>query len=120
KMDFWITLGRAWVEKARNSGDPGFYLHADACAQEVLKHEPDSKSATDLRALSLMNDHKFAEAKELEEKILAKRPEDVMGWGTLSDAQLELGDVDGAEKSLQKMMDLKPSLPSYIRAGYLK
>ena len=119
KMDFWIVLGRAWIEEARNTGDPGFYLHADACAQEVLKHEPDSKSAHNLRGLALMNDHKFAEAKELMQKMLDKDHEDVMAWGTLSDALLELGDVDGSAKALQEMMNRKPNMPSYARASYL-
>src|SRR5687767_10668003 len=32
KDDLWITLGRAWIRKARESNDPGFYLNADACA----------------------------------------------------------------------------------------
>ena len=32
KDDAWITLGRAWIRKARESNDPGFYLNADACA----------------------------------------------------------------------------------------
>src|SRR5207248_82996 len=32
KDDLWITLGRAWIKKARESADPGFYLNADACA----------------------------------------------------------------------------------------
>ena len=33
KADLWIALGRAWIRKARESSDPGFYLHADACAR---------------------------------------------------------------------------------------
>src|SRR5258708_5891156 len=28
KDDAWIVLGRAWVRKARESADPGFYLNA--------------------------------------------------------------------------------------------
>src|SRR4051794_8683716 len=27
KSDFWVLLGRAWVRKARESSDPGFYLN---------------------------------------------------------------------------------------------
>src|SRR4051794_2933228 len=32
RPDYWILLGRAWVRKARESSDSGFYLNADACA----------------------------------------------------------------------------------------
>lgn len=120
KSDLWILLGRAWVELARNSGDPGFYMHADACAQEVLEREPDNALALGLRGLALLNDHKFAEARDLANKMLARDHEDILTWGTLSDALLELGDVEGAEKAAQEMMDRKPCLPSYARASYLE
>src|SRR5262245_3223466 len=30
--DRWVVLGRAWVRKARETADPGFYLNAKACA----------------------------------------------------------------------------------------
>jgi tetratricopeptide (TPR) repeat protein len=120
KVDLLVILGRTWIEKARNSGDPGFYLHADGCAAEALRKEPGNVAALDLRALALMNDHKFTEARAVAEQMLAKDHDDVMAWGTLSDALLELGDVPGAEKALQEMMDRKPSLPSYARASWLK
>src|SRR4051812_29341774 len=32
KADGWIRLGQAWVRKAREAADPGFYLNAKACA----------------------------------------------------------------------------------------
>src|SRR5690242_1201738 len=35
--DYWIGLGRLWVRKAREAGDPGFYLHAKACADVALE-----------------------------------------------------------------------------------
>ncbi len=120
KMALWVLLGRAWVEKARNSGDPGFYLHADACGQEVLAQEPDNVLALGLRSLALMNDHKFEDAKALAGEMLQKDRDDLTAWGTLSDAELELGHIDAAEKAAQEMMDRKPSLPSYARASYLK
>ena len=42
-----------------------------------------------------------------------------MALGTLSDAYLEMGRYDEAITAAQKMMDMKPSLPSYTRASYL-
>lgn len=120
KADAWIVLGRAWVEKARFSSDPGFYLHADAAAKTALRLEPDNVAALNLRGLVLLNDHRFADAKALAEQMLAKDPDDPMALGTLSDALLELGDVDGAARAAQRMMDKKPNLPSYARASYLK
>jgi tetratricopeptide (TPR) repeat protein len=119
KADALVLRGREWVQKARNSGDPGFYLHADACAKLALEAQPEHTAALVLRGLALLNDHKFVEAKALAEQMLARDRDDVGAWATLSDALLELGDVDGAARAAQEMMDRKPSLPSYARASYL-
>jgi tetratricopeptide (TPR) repeat protein len=120
KDESWVLLGRAWVRKARESNDPGFYLNADACAGVVLDRNPDFSLALDLRGLVLLNGHKFAEAQELAAKILAKHPDDPMAWGTSSDALLEMGRYDEATTAVQKMVDLKPNLPSYSRASHLQ
>jgi len=120
KDDAWIMLGRAWIRKARESADPGFYLNANACADVVLARTPDSRLATDLRGLVLLNDHKFDEARTLASEIVAKHPDDPMAWGTLSDAYLEMGRYDEATRAAQQMVDLKPNLPSYSRASHLQ
>jgi tetratricopeptide (TPR) repeat protein len=120
KDDAWITLGRAWIRKARESNDPGFYLNADACASVVLEREPSNPLALNLRGLVHLNDHRFEEARDVAQKILAKRADDPMAWGTLSDALLEMGRYDEAIDATQKMIDLKPNLPSYSRASHLQ
>ena len=120
KDDLWIVLGRAWVRKARESADPGFYLNADACAQVVLERSPDQKLALDLRGLVLLNGHKFDEARALAAQVTSRHPEDPMAWGTLSDAYLEMGRYDEATDAAQIMVDLKPNLPSYSRASHLQ
>jgi tetratricopeptide (TPR) repeat protein len=120
KDDAWIMLGRAWVRKAREDADPGFYLNAEACANVVLESNPDYPLAQNLRGLVLLNNHKFAEANDLATKILVKRPDDPMAWGTTSDALIEMGRYDEATVAAQKMVDLKPNLPSYSRASHLQ
>jgi tetratricopeptide (TPR) repeat protein len=120
KDDGWIFLGRAWVRKARESNDPGFYLNAEACANVVLERNPEHALALGLQGLVLLNGHKFADAQDLAAKIIAKHPDDPMAWGTSSDALLELGRYDEAVVAAQKMVDLKPNLPSYSRASHLQ
>jgi tetratricopeptide (TPR) repeat protein len=118
--DAWLALGLGWVGKARASADPGFFLHADACASIALELQPESTTALGLRGMVYLNDHRFHEAADLAEKILAKDPENRNAWGILSDALLELGRLDGAEKAAQRMLDLRPDLASYARAAYLR
>jgi tetratricopeptide (TPR) repeat protein len=120
KADGWILLGRVWVQKARQSNDPGFYLNANACADTALELKPQYPLALNLKGMVLMNDHRFAEAKELAQQILARDSDDIMALGTLADAELELGNFEAAADASQRMVDLKPSLPSYARASYLR
>lgn len=120
KNDSWVTLGRAWIAKARESADPGFYLNANACADVVLAIDPDHFGALDVRGLVLMNNHEFEKARALAEAITKRHPDDPMAWGTLSDADLELGRYEEAIAAAQTMIDLKPNLPSYSRASYLQ
>lgn len=120
KDELFIALGHAWVRKARQSADPGFYLNADACAEIVLARVPDHALALDLRGLVLLNGHAFEEARALAERVVSRRPDDPMAYGTLSDALLELGRYDEATAAAQRMVDLKPNLPSYSRASHLQ
>lgn len=116
----WVALGRVWVRKAREASDPGFYLGAKACADLALDAAPGDRPATNLLGLVLLNDHKFDDARDLASQLLARSPEDLMALGTLSDALVELGRYDEAIKTTEKMAQLKPNLPSYIRASYLQ
>ncbi len=120
KDEVWIVLGRSWVRKARESADPGFYLNADACAEVVLERSAGDRLALDLRGLVMLNAHRFEDARSLAVNITTRHPEDPMAWGTLSDAYLELGRYEEASDAAQKMVDLKPNLPSYSRASHLQ
>ncbi|MEO7330509.1 MAG: tetratricopeptide repeat protein, partial [Minicystis sp.] len=120
KTDFWIVLGQKWVRKARETTDPGYYLNARACAEIALDLEPGYRLALDLQSLVLLNDHKFAEAADLAREVLRTYPDDVLALGTLSDASLEMGRFGEAALAAQLMNDLKPSLPAYARASYLR
>jgi tetratricopeptide (TPR) repeat protein len=118
--DVFVELGRAWIQKARETSDPGFFLNASACADLALVASPNDERALDLRAMVLLNDHKFGEARDVAESILKRDPDAVSAWGTLSDALFELGDLEEADRAAQRMMDLKPSLSSYGRVSYFQ
>jgi tetratricopeptide (TPR) repeat protein len=120
RTDVLVELGRAWIKKARESSDPGYFLNANACADLALAASPNDKMALDVRAMVFLNDHKFGAARDVAQSILKGDPEAVFAWGSLSDALLELGDFDEADRAAQRMMDLKPSLASYSRVSYFQ
>lgn len=118
--DAWLLLGQAWVRKARETSDPGFYLNANATADVLLELAPGSSSGCNLQALVLLNQHRFREARELAQAVLDEDPGSAMAWGSLSDAALELGDDRQALEAASAMLALKPNLPSYSRISYLQ
>jgi tetratricopeptide (TPR) repeat protein len=119
RAEAWIALGRSWVQLAREKSDPGLYLNAAACADEVVSREPGNRGALQLRGLVLLNDHRFEEARRLAEELLKREPRDVLALGVLSDALVELGRYPEARVAVRRMMELKPGLPAYSRASYL-
>ncbi len=120
KPDEWILVGKGWVRKARRSADPGFYVNVEACAQAALHTAPENLAALELHSLSLMNDHRFAEASHTAHLILAKDSKNRIALGTLSDAELEMGHFEDGADAAQKMMNLRPDMASYSRASYLR
>lgn len=119
KLDTYVLLGRAWIRKARETADPGFYLHAKACAEVVLERAPEDRLALGLLGQVELNEHRFADALATADRVLQLAPEDIPALGNRSDALLELGRYEEAASAADKMVDLKPSLPSYSRASYL-
>lgn len=115
----FVALGQAWIQKARNAADPGFYLNADACAALALGRDPEAADAHALRAAVHLNAHRFDAARIDAEAALRREPGGLFALGILADALLELGRYDEASADVDRMMALKPSLPAYARASYL-
>jgi len=118
--DAWAVLAQQWILKARHTQDPGYYLSADAAAQLALKADPGHALALGLRATVKMNQHRFAEARDMARAALRKDPESLTSLGALADALLELGEVDASANAVQQMVNLKPDLASYGRAAHLR
>jgi tetratricopeptide (TPR) repeat protein len=81
---------------------------------------PGHRAALGLRALVLLDQHRFAAAREQARAILGRDPEDLVALAALSDAALEMGDVAEAMQTAQKLVDLKPGLAAYGRAAHLR
>src|SRR5262249_29637084 len=67
------ALGWAYVGKARESFDPGFYKLAEQCALALETHRPNIPEALLLRGHVLHNLHRFKEAEPLARELVARR-----------------------------------------------
>ena len=112
-------LGWAFVTKARESFDPGFYKLAEQCARSIEKRNPQSQEAMLLRAHVLLNLHRFKESETLARILVEQRGLSV-DYGLLGDALMEQGKLKDAVEAYQQMMNLKPDLRAYARAAHMR
>src|SRR6266487_6835579 len=112
-------LGWAFVAKARESFDPGFYKLAEQCAWRMEKRNPRSQEAMLLRAHVLQNLHRFKESETLARRLVQRRGLS-FDYGLLGDALMEQGKLNDATEAYQRMMNLKPDLHAYARAAHMR
>lgn len=113
-------LGVAYLQKARETGDPGYYGKAEELLNRALSLKPDDFGAmTALGALALSR-HQFSEALEWGNRARAITPFNPHNYGLIGDAQIELGRYEEAARTIQTMVYQRPDLSSYARASYVR
>jgi tetratricopeptide (TPR) repeat protein len=116
-----VDLALALTQRARETADPVYYQQAEAAVQAALAISPDNFEALKVRTWALLGQHQFAAAHALATTLNTRVPDDLMVYGMLTDANIELGRYDDAETSAQWMLDLRPgNIPALTRAAYLR
>ncbi len=113
-------LGIAYTDRAIASGDPAFYDLAARAFDRADDADPDNPDTLVGRGRLLLSLHEFSEALEVGRDAVELRPGNAASLGVVVDAQVELGDYDGAAETLQRMLDARPDLQSLARASYLR
>jgi tetratricopeptide (TPR) repeat protein len=115
----YASLGDAYLQKARENGDPGYYSRAQRSFDAALRRDARNVSAV-LGAGTLAGlRHEFRE--QLRLGLEAKRLEaGLAALPVIADAQIELGRYGAAERTIQRLLDRKPNLTSYSRASYYR
>jgi tetratricopeptide (TPR) repeat protein len=113
-------LGQAYLQKARETGDPAYYPKAQSLFEQTLAADGDDVDAmVGLGTLALAR-HQFAAALDWGQQAHAANPYHAPALGVIGDAQIELGRYDEAVDTVQTMVDLRPDLASYSRVSYLR
>ena len=116
----FVSLGNNYLQKARDNGDPGNYDRAELSFDAALRRDPRSVDAL-LGAGELAGlRHDFSEQLRRGMEALRLVPELVSAYPVIADAQIELGRYRDAERTLQRLLDVKPNLTSYARVSYLR
>jgi len=113
-------LGLAYQQRARETGDPAWYVKSGGVLRRALRLAPkDLVATTGLGSLELSR-HRFAEALALGRRAVAISPSTAAGYGVVGDALVELGRYDDAFRAFDRLASLKPGLAAYARVSYAR
>jgi tetratricopeptide (TPR) repeat protein len=120
-FEAYNALALALSRRARETSDVTFYAQAEETLQKSFEVSSDNFDGQRIHVWLLLGKHEFAAALEAAKKLNQKMPDDVMLYGFLTDANVELGNYKDAETAAQWMLDLKAgNTPGLTRAAYLR
>ncbi|MEJ7797804.1 MAG: hypothetical protein WKF42_04825 [Solirubrobacteraceae bacterium] len=118
--DTLTQRGNDELQRARETADPVRYARAETAFGAALRRDPRSVDATIGMATLALARHDFRAGLRYARRARRLGPELARPYSVLVDAQLELGRYEQAGRSLQRMIDLQPSLASYARVSYYR
>ena len=119
--DGYNQLAFALSRRARETSDPDYYEQAQQAVNESLLLAPDNFDARRLETWIALGKHEFAKALPLARALSKSRPDDVFAYALLTDACVETGHYDEAEKAAQWALDMRPGdISGLTRAAYLR
>jgi len=118
--DAYATRGEALLQKVRETGDPLNYLAAETAFKRALAEDPHNAGALAGMGSLANGRHDFSTGLEYGRRARTVAPGVVRFYGVEVDALVELGRYGEAERTLQRMVDLKPNLASYARVSYMR
>ena len=114
-------LAIALARRARETSDVNYYVQAEAALDKSFALSPGNLDGLKAQTWILLGKHEFAKAAALAKQLNARWPDDVLIYGFLTDANVELGNYAEAEKAAQWMLDIRPgNVPGLTRAAYLR
>jgi tetratricopeptide (TPR) repeat protein len=116
----YSLLGIAYLQKARETGDPSYYPKAEGVLNHALSFEPADYTALCAMGGLALARHDFAGALTWGQRARQSNADKTFAYGVIADAQIELGRYDEAVHTLQTMVDLRPDLSSYTRISYIR
>lgn len=119
RLPYLENLAWAYIQKARESFDEGFYLlaqHTAYCMQ--------TQDENDLDALLVLGHiyhsmHEFKRAESIAYHLIDERGR-WFDYALLGDVLMEQGRLDNAVDAYEEMMDQKPGPQAYSRAAHMR
>ncbi len=116
----YALLGLAYLQRARETGDPSYYPRSERALRRALRLLPADPAATAGLGSLALSRHRFREALALGRRALRLAPGSSRAYGVIGDALIELGRYDEAFRAFDTMAQLKPGLAAYARVSYAR
>jgi tetratricopeptide (TPR) repeat protein len=116
----YTQLGFAYLQKARETGDPSYYQKVEEALTKTLEQQSDDYATMSAMGALALARHQFQSALEWGERARQLDPDRTYAYGVIADAQIELGQYAEAIETLQTMVDLRPDMSSYSRISYIR
>jgi tetratricopeptide (TPR) repeat protein len=113
-------LAGAYLQKVRETGDPSFYVRADGVLTSALARGSDDPAELIQAATLAAGRHDFDGALRFAERARSLEPDSIAALPVMVDALVELGRYGEAERTLQQLIDRKPTLAAYARVSYFR
>src|SRR5205807_9871342 len=114
------SLGLAYQQRARETGDPTYYTKSDEALQRALAIAPRDLLATSGLGSLALSRHRFREALVLGRRAHAISPTTARNYGVIGDALVELGRYRQAFRAFDTMAELRPGLAAYARVSHAR
>jgi tetratricopeptide (TPR) repeat protein len=115
------ALALAFSRRARETSDPHYYELASDEVNESLRLSPDNFEARKVETWIALGKHEFQRALKLARELNKRRPDDILVYSLLTDACIETGNYEEAERAAQWALDMRPGeISGLTRAAYLR
>ncbi|MFG2717203.1 tetratricopeptide repeat protein [Streptomyces sp. NPDC048416] len=114
----WAVLGSAYVERGVRGADPSFYPRAEGALRRSLQVRPKDNQDAEIGLAALANArHDYAAARTLAEGVRARAADRWTLYPALIEAYDGLGDLKGAAKAVEKLLELREGPAALTRAA---
>ena len=114
------SLGLAYQQRARETGDPTYYTKSDEALHRALALAPGDLVATSGLGSLALSRHRFRKALVLGRRAHAISPTTARNYGVIGDALVELGRYPAAFRAFDTMASIQPGLSSYARVSHAR
>lgn len=121
QYQLYNSLALAFIARAQETSDPTFYSQSEEALKKSFSLLPGNFEGRKIQVVILLSRHEFARARDQARVLNRQTPDDVLVYGYVADAGMQLGDYEEAEQAAQWMLDLRPgNIPGLMRGADLR